>query len=73
MTYQYPIEKLMQYTDKNGIKYVSVYPKDLDIEPWFNSMIENYGFENLTKMFPYVVLHLDTETGATPYRAAMNV
>lgn len=59
--YTQPIEDFLQYTDRNGRTYVASKPKDL--EPWFDDMIERYGIEQLTSMFPYVTLVLDQETG----------
>ena len=62
MGYEQPIESFMQYTDKNGINYVSSMI-DKEIEPWFNEMVENYGLQTLTKMFPYITLVVDDKTG----------
>lgn len=63
MEYEQPIEDFMQYTDKQGINYVASKPQDLNLEPWFNDMIERYGLQTLTTMFPYVTLVLDKSTG----------
>lgn len=59
--YDQPVEDFIQYTDRNGKNYIASKPNDL--EPWFNDMIKRYGLETLTKMFPYVTLVLDKNTG----------
>lgn len=63
MEYEQPIEDFMQYTNKNGVNFVASKPKNLDLEPWFDDMIERYGLKTLTSMFPYVTLVVDKETG----------
>ena len=63
MSFDKPIENIIQYTDKKGINYVASSPRDMDLEPWFDQMIESYGLFQLAKMFPYITLVLNTETG----------
>lgn len=58
-----PRERLQQYTDLQGRNYVACYPQDVEAEPWFRDMIEQYGLERLTQLFPYQTLVLDPETG----------
>jgi hypothetical protein len=60
-----PKERLQQYTDLQGRNYVACWPQDVEAEPWFQDMLESYGLETLTRLFPYQTLVLDPETGFT--------
>lgn len=59
--YSYPVEEFVQYTDRNGKNYIA--SKLNDLEPWIQDMVEKYDLEQLTRMFPYITLVLDPNTG----------
>lgn len=58
-----PIEDFIQYINSEGTVFIAIPPQDSDLEPWFNEMVDCYGLEQLTQIFPYVTLVLDEDTG----------
>lgn len=57
-----PVEDLFGYTNIAGEDFIGVAP-DISIETWFNSMIEQYGLEQLVQMYPYQPMKVNKETG----------
>ena len=57
-----PVEDLFGYTNIAGEDFIGIAP-DITIETWFNSMIEQYGLEQLIQMYPYQPMKVNKETG----------
>lgn len=56
------IKDLIGFEDEFGNSYVGIMP-DIELEPWFNGMIEEYSLNTLMQMYPYQDLMVDKETG----------